>query len=250
MKKYKMIFSPTGGTAKVADAVAESWGDAETIDLADRDARCDITIEDGALAVIAMPSFAGSAPKLALDRLAKIKADRAVCAVVAVYGNRAYDDTLAQMKHVAEGTGARVIAAVAAVAKNSIIPYCGVGRPNDDDIAELRSFGERILKKATDGEHGDVAVPGNGSHKGYGARLVPKASADCNECGECARSCPAGAIDSAAPRAADKSRCIGCMRCVAICPEHARNVSRFLVRIAAFLIRKACATPKKNELFI
>lgn len=33
MKTYKIIFSPTGGTAKVADAVTKNWTDVETIDL-------------------------------------------------------------------------------------------------------------------------------------------------------------------------------------------------------------------------
>ena len=33
MKKYKIIFSPTGGTEKVANAITYNWTDIETIDI-------------------------------------------------------------------------------------------------------------------------------------------------------------------------------------------------------------------------
>lgn len=249
MRSHKIIFSPTGGTERVADAIAETWAEPASLDLADRSAQFDISLDEDTLALIAMPSFGGVAPQLALDRLARVKANGAKCAVAAVYGNRAYDDTLIQMKDYAEQAGFKVIAAVAAVAEHSIIRAYAAGRPNDRDLAQLRGFGERIAQKAC-GEPTDVEVPGRRPYKGAGAKLVPKASSACTACGACAKACPAGAIDPQRPRATDKRACIGCMRCVSMCPAKARRVSAIMTAIAALVIKKACSAAKDNELFI
>ena len=90
MKTYKIIFSPTGGTSRVADAITKNWHETEVIDLSS--SNYNASLEADSLALIVMPSFGGLAPQLALDRLAKITANNAKCAIVAVYGNRAYDE--------------------------------------------------------------------------------------------------------------------------------------------------------------
>ena len=73
MKTYNIIFSPTGGTAKTADAITQSWPGTTTIDLSDNKLCDTIILEENSLSLIVMPSFGGVAPQLALDRLAKIK---------------------------------------------------------------------------------------------------------------------------------------------------------------------------------
>lgn len=248
MKTYQIIFSPTGGTAKVANALTRKWPETETIDLSDKSISS-IVLEEGALALIAMPSFGGLAPQLALDRLAAIKANGAKCVLVAVYGNRAYEDTLIQMKDYAEKAGFQVIAAISAVAEHSIIREYAAGRPNTNDCCQLCSFGEKILEKSM-GECESISVPGNKPYKKAGAAMVPKAGADCVACGLCARKCPAGAISTETPRITDKSKCIGCMRCVSICPHAARKVNPVMTKVAALAIKKACSEAKDNELFI
>ena len=47
-----------------------------------------------------------------------------------------------------------------------------------------------------------------------------------------------------------KSKCISCMRCVAICPKHARKVSGFMTAVAGMAIKMACSVRKECELFI
>ena len=247
MKTYKIIFSPTGGTKKVADAITKNWQEPEVIDLSK--SNFNTTLEADSLVLIAMPSFGGLAPQLALDRLAKINAYNAKCAIVAVYGNRAYDDTLIQMKDYAEKAGFQVIAAVAAVAEHSIIHAYAAGRPDAKDCDHLCGFGQQILEKAK-AEAGSISVPGNKPYKKAGSAMVPKASASCTACGLCAKSCPAGAIDPANPRVTDKTKCIGCMRCVSICPAKARSVNPVMTKIAAMAIKKACSEVKQNALFI
>ena len=105
-------------------------------------------IHEDDLAVIAMPVFAGRVPALAVERLQKVKPHGAKCVVVAVFGNRAYDDALLEMQDVATEIGFRVIAAVAAVAEHSIIRKYGKDRPDADDEQTLRHFGADIINKA------------------------------------------------------------------------------------------------------
>lgn len=250
MKIYNIIFSPTGGTAKVASALMDGWPEGETIDLSDAAASFARPLEEDALALVSMPSFGGLAPQLALDRLACIQANGAKCALVAVYGNRAYEDTLIQMADIAQQAGFQVIAAVSAVAEHSIVRAYAAGRPDGKDRSELGEFGARILQKAEAGDISPVEVPGNRPYKKAGSAFVPKGSSACVSCGLCAKKCPAGAIDAAHPRATNKDACIGCMRCVSACPQQARKLNPLMVKVAATALKKACADPKANELFI
>lgn len=251
MKCYQIVFSPTGGTERVARAITQNWSQVDTIDLSAPDIKyAEISFESEALVLIAMPSFGGVAPQLALNRLAMIKGNGAKCVIVAVYGNRAYENTLVQMEDYAQNAGFQMIAAISAVAEHSIIHEYAAGRPNLDDCKELAEFGNRILEKATSNKLSKPSVPGNRPYKKAGTGMVPKADSSCTSCGLCAQKCPAGAISADTPRTTDKSKCISCMRCVSICPVQARKVSSLMTTIAAAAIKKACSVEKANELFI
>ena len=50
-----------------------------------------------------MPVYAGRVPALAVERLKDIKTSGVKCVIVAVYGNRAYEDALVEMQDVAVG---------------------------------------------------------------------------------------------------------------------------------------------------
>ena len=87
MHAYEILFSPTGGTAKVAAALTTDWSSVKTIDLSIPSTHYeDICLESDSLVVIAMPAFGGAAPQLALDRLSRIHGNGALCVIAAVYG--------------------------------------------------------------------------------------------------------------------------------------------------------------------
>lgn len=100
MNIVEIIFSPTGDTEKVAHIISKQWSENTIkIDLSNSKADfsgCAINKEDRIL--IAMPSFGGRAPAVAIERLKKIAGNGAKCTLVCVYGNRAYEDTLAEME--------------------------------------------------------------------------------------------------------------------------------------------------------
>ena len=248
MNTLEIVFSPTGGTEKVADIICSSWkNNVVKIDLSDSKtdfSGCAIGKEDRVL--IAMPSFGGRAPAVAIERLKKIAGNGARCTLVCVYGNRAYEDTLAEMEDAAKECGFRVVAAIAAVAQHSIIPQFAANRPDASDEKQLAEFAQQIADK-TDSV---ASVPGNRPYKkAAGAGLAPKPTKDCVKCGVCVKNCPVQAIDPV-KFTADSKKCIACMRCMKQCLHNARKVNGAVVSIAAMAIKKACSVRKENELFL
>ncbi len=248
MRTVEIVFSPTGGTEKVAHIIASRWNSpVELIDLSNpKTDFSQYTINPEDQVLVAMPSFGGRAPAVAIERLKRLKGNGAKCTLVCVYGNRAYEDTLVEMEDAARESGFEVIAAIAAVAEHSIMPQYASGRPDASDEAQLQQFADQIAQKASS----KPTLPGNRPYKkAGGGGMVPKASKDCVKCGLCAEICPVQAID---PKTldADAKTCISCMRCVKRCPHGARKVNGAMIAVAALALKKACSVRKENELFV
>lgn len=245
---YTFLFSPTGGTA----AVAEALGGGQVVDLTDRSrdfSAVALTADD--VAVIAVPSYGGRVSKTAAARLAQVQGGGARAVVVCVYGNRAYEDTLVELADLAEAAGFRVAAGVAALAEHSIARSYAAGRPDAADKAELHAFWEKIEAKLRAGDDSAPALPGHRPYKPLAVRsMVPRTAKRCIDCGRCAAACPVGAIDAADPRRTDADLCIGCMRCVAICPVQARQIDPDALAALTARLAPLCAGRKENELFL
>lgn len=261
MKLMTIVCSPTGGTKKAAQILAAQW-DCERVDIdllaTAREATAAaangcITPED--ICIIAAPVFGGRIPAVATNALSRLKGNGALAVLVAVYGNRAYEDALLELRDTATNAGFVCVAGIAAVAEHSILRRFAEGRPDVQDNAQLAVFAEQIkaaLSAASQvGKAAVLAVPGNHPYKEYKViPTVPKAGRACTACGACAQECPAAAISPQAPRRADSAACISCMRCIAVCPKQARRVSPLLLKAAEAKLAKACAGRKENELFL
>ena len=113
-------FSPTGGTKKVADAIAAGFGTPVVeMDLTKADASVTLGEKDALMAVL--PVYAGRVPQISLKRLSVLKANGQKAVAVVVYGNREFDDALLETKNALETNGFQVIAAAAFIAEHSIV---------------------------------------------------------------------------------------------------------------------------------
>lgn len=255
MKTIEIFFSPTGGTRKVCDALTRAIdnGEPTVIDMAKPEWTNSVQhiVPTDCLAVIAAPSFAGRVPSTMAARMAQVRAEGGKAVIVCVYGNRAYDDTLVELQDLAEQSGFTVVAAVAAIAEHSVVRQYATGRPDSDDMAMLTDFANKIKFKLSSGKYSVPQIPGNRPYREVKpSGVVPMPSEGCTQCGLCAQQCPVQAISHNDVSQTDPSRCIMCMRCVAICPAKARHIPQQVEQMLTAHLKPLCATRKHPELYL
>ena len=247
---YEITFSPTGGTKKSADLLSAAWEEKTEINLMDRTADFHqvFTAED--ICLVAVPSFAGRVPAVATERLQQMQGGGAKAILVAVYGNRAYEDTLVELEDILTEQGFVPMAGAAVVAEHSIFREFAAGRPDADDEIQLKDWSYKFKSKLEQGTERAMPFVGNRPYKKYGAiPMTPKAKT-CQNCGKCVSICPVGAIPANNPKETDTEKCITCMACVAVCPIQARAVNPVAKAGAKALLKKALSGRKENELFL
>lgn len=250
MKVTTLYFSATYTTKRVVEAVAAGLSnEVVSYDITNDTATDVVIIPREELLVVGVPVYAGRVPAMAAERLRRFKGDNTPAVVVAVYGNRHYDDAVLELHDIMTECGFRTVAAGAFIAQHSIFPKVGAARPDGEDLAEIKSFAEKSLAVLA-GDFGAINLPGNRPYKVPGGIPIwPTASRKCNGCGACAKRCPTGAIDPAAPKGVNKEKCIKCGRCIVVCPTKARRFYGIKYSLAAARFNAAFAARRANEMW-
>lgn len=281
MKEYDathlVFFSPTHTSAKIARAVGDGIGMGRRMET-------DLTLDESAdpieitnaLTVIAAPVYGGRVAPVALKRLKRLKGNNAPAILIAVYGNRDYEDALIELRDTAIELGFTPLSAGAFIGEHSYsttnMPIAA-GRPDASDLQIAFQFGQDSLKKLI--EKTAVTSPelqtacklkslggklsillssffikGTSPYKivQAGKPACPVCTEACFVCGECVEVCPTHAISISKDGSqieTDINRCIKCCACVKECPNEARV---FHTPFAAILHEKF-NTRREPELF-
>lgn len=250
---YELLFSATGRSKNVLEIFSPRWdGEKQRIDLSDTAfdrGEYNFTADD--ICIVCTSVYEGRVPAPAAEKLKKLQGNGAKAVLVAVFGNRAIDDCLLEMKNIVTEAGFVPVAAVESSVQHSIMPQVEPSRPDDADKKELAEFAQKIKAIMEKDSCGKLDVPGKTPYVEMGGiPFKPKANKKCIECGACARKCPVQAIPPENPKITDKEKCINCMRCVEICPENARDFPKWLISGAYMAMKSKFAGRKPNRLYI
>ena len=265
-----VYWSATGNTDKAVNTIADALSAALGAPVkrisftrpAER--REDLPFAAGDLAVFGMPTYAGRLPNKMLPFVREhVHGNGALAAAVVTFGNRAYDNSLAELCAVLEADGFHTVAGGAFACRHAFTDALADGRPDWDDKRQMEDFARRTAEKVNTLTEipPPVSVPGDPAAAYYVPRgtdgqpakfLKAKPQTDlsrCTDCGACARLCPMGAIDPANV-AEVPGTCIKCQRCVRKCTKHAKYFDdpAFLSHVA--MLEQNFAEPKENEVFL
>ena len=136
-----------------------------------------------------------------------------------------------------EQSGFLCYCAIAAVTRHSVMPKYGAGRPDSDDIEELKAFSIQC-RNTLEEPFSPINVPGNQPYRKYvSIPIAPKADKQCIDCGLCYQKCPVHAIPSDNYRKCDTN--INILNLKFSCLNAERNRQHF--RFLCFRINISCS---------
>lgn len=241
-------FSPTGVTLRVAQAVgnhlaaalASSVPAGETpsvhsIPFTTPAERVERHFSAQDIVIAASPVYAGRLPnKLLPEFQRKLSGSGTPVLAVCTFGNRSCDEALRELVLLLEANGFRPVGAAAFAVQHAFSDRVGTGRPDAQDLLQLRGFAAAAAQKLTAG-----APPLTVDRSPIGAYYTPlKADGTpakflkarpvldrrlCDGCGSCVPLCPMGSIDGTTLETA--GICIKCQACIQGCPRGARALT-------------------------
>ncbi len=237
-----LYFSATGTTEKIVSRIAAELKEClnqesslSTFSFTSPEARADsksYSAED--IVIVGVPVYAGRVPNVLLSYLEGLEGNGAVAIAVVLYGNRNYDDALAELRNILYNKNFLVAGAGAFIGEHSFSTTLAKNRPDPGDYIYADELAKKVAEKINGsyllesievrGSYppGPYYVPRNQEGNPVDIRKVkPKTSPSCINCKICASICPMGSINQDIP-AEIHGICIKCGACIKKCPVQAK----------------------------
>jgi len=259
-----VYFSPTGTTRKILEGIASGIQAVSVtrIDLTPPAAENPKVVEfHNELVIIGAPVYIGRIPATAVSRLKNLKANQTPVVVVVVYGNRAFEDALLELRDLTLEAGFKPVAAGAFIGEHSFntddTPIA-VGRPVESDLKKARELGEKIVRMMEElTQYEDIPslpVPGTHPYREQGPDLEAISpitrEEQCILCGACAEVCPTAAITIGTAVKTRPEACIQCCACVKNCQAAARVMTHPLIKKISVWLSTNCRERKEPEIYL
>ena len=266
-----IYFSPTGNTKKLTLAGAGHIAKECNLPIFE----VDFTRKENSLksyefgpedfVILAAPTYAGKLPnKILPDFKEKLKGNNTPAAALVTFGNRSFDNSLAELVLVLKEGGFCPLGGAAFVSQHAFTRLLATGRPKENDLAQAREFALKCFNLAKDvgsmpekpglQVEGDANAPyyvprGTDGQPAKFLKAKPKTDMDkCNNCGLCADLCPMASIN---PQDITDvpGICIKCQACVKGCPEGAKYFDDMAFLSHVSMLEQNFTDKKENRLF-
>ncbi len=225
--KFKICYSPTGTSRKAVQFASKKEGELFDWTLMQSRGKSPKFSEEDIL-YISFPVYSGRLPKLLLKHVNALEGNGAKAIIIAVYGNRHYDDSIIEMNDLLTVRGFTVIGAAAIVGEHSYTSEVATNYPIESDLQKLAAYSDKRIEL----NERLINIPGNRPYRPYNKSKAedqphiikpPKTSDKCILCGKCVESCPVSAIDDDCHTIA--YFCTMCCACIKVCPVDAKSLA-------------------------
>lgn len=237
-----LYFSATGTTEKIVSRIAAKLKEClnqesalSNFSFTSPEARADsksYSSED--IVIVGVPVYAGRVPNVLLSYLESLEGNGAIAIAVVLYGNRNYDDALAELRNILCHKNFIVAGAGAFIGEHSFSVALAKNRPDSGDYMYADELAKKVAEKINglyllestrvQGSYppGPYYMPRDHEGNPVDIRKVkPKTSSSCINCNICALCCPMGSINHDNP-AEITGICIKCGACIKKCPVQAK----------------------------
>lgn len=243
-----VFFSPSGSTRKtgrmICSMLEEKGYSISEFDLTHESGRNkDIrsAIGSSSILLVGSPVYGGSPAFPVMEFLKELSPSGGKPGLVYVtYGAVSKGSALLRIAKTLDKKGYKVIGLAAVVAEHSMMfrsgNPLGKGHPGEDDRGKLQSWIGSIAPKLENDGAGSIdysqaasggifekLMPPTGSRPEFHELMFPRIkliAENCDSCGACAVSCPAGRLDNL-PEVDGSKHCLRCYQCARVCKNGA-----------------------------